>query len=626
MSQKIAAVRETLREERQYLADRVSQPVKRLLSCLFPLFLMSSVYLNLAQNWEGLLTQLRSITWASVGVFVYTAALLFLFYFLLVMIVRRAWIAALIVSLPVYILSIADAIKYQTLGVRINFDDVKMLLDITHLWSPSGGGSSVSFAYILSFALVGAYILLLALLRVRIQIRRSRTIALGTVLALFFTFTFSTKGVALYVLSPQVQVMQKGSSTLDDEAAPSPVSCFLGTIYYSDEEPTFDERYTAGTVRQSILDLKTPVDNSGALSDEQLPDVLVIMSESYFDLRTIPGVEVDESVYHNLDRLKAEKRAGKLVVPTFGGGTCTSEFEVLTGIANRSLNNARYPFKVINEENPVWSFANYFTDLGYETTYVHPYKRYFYDRNDSHPAMGFENMIFDDNMTVDAVTYGYERHISDASFVDQLMDVLDSGSGDTRQFVFGVSIQNHSPYLSENGTYESLVAAEGVSQKDLDAMNFYAQGIADTDREIGRLLSYVDSRERPTVLVFFGDHHPLLDGCNELAGLNKDNIYDRIENITTEYFVYTNFEMRDSLPATRLSAFYLMSMVTELTGLPQTAYTRFLNATRKEHPIYTMEYPILGTEQRYGDLTTFSEKLDMLAYDRVYGQKYSVLS
>ena len=75
--------------------------------------------------------------------------------------------------------------------------------------------------------------------------------------------------------------------------------------YYSDEEPTFDERYTAGTVRQSILDLKTPVDNSGALSDEQLPDVLVIMSESYFDLRTIPGVEVDESVYHNLDRLKA---------------------------------------------------------------------------------------------------------------------------------------------------------------------------------------------------------------------------------------------------------------------------------------------------------------------------------
>lgn len=599
---------------------------------------MSAVYLNLAQSWEGLLTQMRSITWSSTGVFVYTAALLFLLYFLLAMVVKRAWVAALILSLPIYILSIADAIKYQTLGVRINFDDVKMLLDITQLWSPSGGGAPICMAYLLSFALVGGYILLLALLKIRIQLRRSRTIALGTALALFFTFTFSTKGVALYVLSPQVKVMQKGSSSLDDEAAPSPVSCFLGTMYYSDEEPVFDERYNAGTVRQGILDMKTPVDNSGALSGEQLPDVLVIMSESYFDLRTVPGVTVDEKVYRNLDRLKAEKKTGKLVVPTFGGGTCTSEFEVLTGISNRSLNNARYPFKVIDEENPVWSFADYFADLGYDTTYVHPYKRYFYDRNVSHPAMGFETMIFDDNMTVDAVTYSYERHISDASFVDQLKAVLDGGAGhtpDNRQFVFGVSIQNHSPYLSENGTYENLVTAKGVSQEDLDAMNFYAQGIADTDQEIGRLIEYVDNRERPTVLVFFGDHHPLLDGCNKLAGIDKDNIYDSLENITTEYFVYTNFETRRSLPTTRLSAFYLMSMVVEYTALPQTAYTRFLNNTWKEHPIYTMEYPVLETGKKSGllsgqvseksdQLTTFFEKINMLAYDRVYGQKYSV--
>lgn len=92
--------------------------------------------------------------------------------------------------------------------------------------------------------------------------------------------------------------------------------------------------------------------------------------------------------------------------------------------------------------------------------------------------MGFESMIFDDNMTVDAVTYEYERHISDASFVDQLIDVLDSGSADgTQQFVFGVSIQNHSPYISENGQYENLVTADGISQEDLDAINFYAQGM-----------------------------------------------------------------------------------------------------------------------------------------------------
>lgn len=71
------------------IADRVNRPVKRLLLSLFPLFLMLSVYLNLAQNWEGLLSQLRSVTWSSVGVFVYTAALLFLFYFLIAIIVRR---------------------------------------------------------------------------------------------------------------------------------------------------------------------------------------------------------------------------------------------------------------------------------------------------------------------------------------------------------------------------------------------------------------------------------------------------------------------------------------------------------------------------------------------------------
>lgn len=136
----------------------------------------------------------------------------------------------------------------------------------------------------------------------------------------------------------------------------------------------------------------------------------------------------------------------------------------------------------------------------------------------------------------------------------------------------------------------------------------------------------MDSRERPTVLVFFGDHHPLLDGCNALAGIDNDNIYDRIDNITTDYFVYTNFETREPLPTTHLSSFYLMSMVIEHTGLPQNAYTRFLNKTWKEHPIYTMEYPFLDTAPQDGELTAFSDKIDMLAYDRVYGQKYSVVS
>ena len=77
-----------------------------------------------------------------------------------------------------------------------------------------------------------------------------------------------------------------------------------------------------------------PVDPA---AHEQLPHIVVVQSESFFDLRPwFPDVRTD--ILSNYDQLKSSSvYSGTLQVPAWGAYTMRTEFSFLTGIANEAL-------------------------------------------------------------------------------------------------------------------------------------------------------------------------------------------------------------------------------------------------------------------------------------------------
>src|SRR5690606_1038841 len=87
-----------------------------------------------------------------------------------------------------------------------------------------------------------------------------------------------------------------------------------------------------------------------------------------------------------------EHQTGEILTPTFGGGTSNVEFEVLTGFSNMFLPPGSVPYQqYIKNELP--AMPRYLAENGYQTTAIHPYPKWFWNREEVYKHLGFEKFI-----------------------------------------------------------------------------------------------------------------------------------------------------------------------------------------------------------------------------------------
>lgn len=110
------------------------------------------------------------------------------------------------------------------------------------------------------------------------------------------------------------------------------------------------------------------------------PDVVLILSESFWDPTKLPGVKYSRDPIPNFRRLRAEIGGGDFVSSMFGGKTALVEFEVLTGTPVKWLPNGSIPYQQYLR-NPVPSVPFEFRSAGYSATAVHTYHRAFFNRS-----------------------------------------------------------------------------------------------------------------------------------------------------------------------------------------------------------------------------------------------------
>lgn len=252
-----------------------------------------------------------------------------------------------------------------------------------------------------------------------------------------------------------------------------------------------------------------------------LPDIVVIQSESLFDPGRLNGI--DSTAYlPNLHTLSSQAIHGDMHVPTFGGGTTETEFEVLTGISLNPLPNIDYPFQSVVHET-TQSLVRGLFGLGYSTVAIHPYHANFYLRDTVYPKLGFERFLTQDDFD------GSDRHayyVSDEALTDRILAELDA-PGDAPRFIFAVSMENHGPWGPKRAaTYEEPPPPADVPGLDPALalqLGQYMHHVQRSDAALGRLVQRLRERERPTILLFYGDHLPGLKPVFASVGFRDGN-------------------------------------------------------------------------------------------------------
>ncbi len=247
----------------------------------------------------------------------------------------------------------------------------------------------------------------------------------------------------------------------------------------------------------------------------ELPDIVVVQSESFFDPRMLRGYEYS-NLTPNLHRLAAHGISGKLHVPTFGGGTIRTEFEVLTGLSLRYFNNLQFPYLQMNHKQ-VPSLVRELNVHGYETIALHGNDPAFWNRTTAFKALGFDRFVSRSAFPADALNDG--KYMADSAMTDAIMAQL-KASGPP-QFIFAISIEAHGPYDVEPAQLaarDAIVVPAGVTGKDQRELQNYLYHLARADAELGRLVRRLASRKRPSLVLFYGDHLPALSDTYATTG------------------------------------------------------------------------------------------------------------
>ncbi|HEV2679735.1 MAG TPA: LTA synthase family protein [Rhodanobacter sp.] len=258
-----------------------------------------------------------------------------------------------------------------------------------------------------------------------------------------------------------------------------------------------------------LQSLQTPT------ASDALPDIVVVQSESFFDPTIMRGYEHSDFA-PNLRQLAAHGTSGKLHVPTFGGGTIRTEFEVLTGLSLRYLDNLQFPYLQMSHK-ALPSLVRTLSSHGYTTAALHGNDPAFWNRITAFHTLGFDRFVSQSSFPANAAMDG--KYMADSAMTDEILDQLkDSGPP---QFIFAISIEAHGPYDVEPthvAERDAIPVPDGITGRDKQELQTYLYHLQHADAELGRLVKLLAQRQRPSLVLFYGDHLPALSNSYQTAG------------------------------------------------------------------------------------------------------------
>ena len=162
--------------------------------------------------------------------------------------------------------------------------------------------------------------------------------------------------------------------------------CFMSSVFNTGIDEPND--YNEETIDQITNNGEMAENKTGRASDD-LPNIIVVQLESYFDVDEAEFFTTSEDACPNLHEMYKNYSSGYFKVPSVGAGTANTEFEVLTGMNMRFFGPGEYPYKTVVKNQPCESAATALSALGYGTHGLHNNGGNFYSRAKVYDHMGF---------------------------------------------------------------------------------------------------------------------------------------------------------------------------------------------------------------------------------------------
>ena len=320
------------------------------------------------------------------------------------------------------------------------------------------------------------------------------------------------------------------------------------------------------------------------------PNVVFVQLESFFNVHDLVDAEYSREPIPVFRELMETCPHGQLKVPSVGGGTANTEFEVLTGMNLDYFGAGEFPYNTILQDTTCETIGFNLKELGYTATAVHNYTGTFYGRNTVYAQLGFDCFVPQEYMN--GLTYNALGWAHDSVLTGETMKALTTTPG--RDLIFTVTVQSHGKYpdtpVEGLDDIAVLAAPETVNAT---ALQNYVNELSQVDAFIGALIDELEDFDEPTVLVLYGDHLPALGiETDELA---TGDLYQ------TTYVLWNNFGLDmegGDLQAFQLSA-YVLGQLNIHTGILTRFHQNF--APDCDEDDYLSFLRVLEYDMLYGD-------------------------
>ncbi|MCD1260640.1 sulfatase-like hydrolase/transferase [Paenibacillus athensensis] len=439
---------------------------------------------------------------------------------------------------------------------------------------------------------------------------------IAVVAVLMLAFVYTDKPVPVEKLSGiEAQKWNQAGNVSDNGFA---LATVLNTRIMLDEtQEGYDDAAVAAIVNQT----NDPAKAGGLATGDVKPNVIVVLSEAFWDPTVIPGLKFSRDPIPTFHKLQQTGSGGWMLSPQYGGGTANVEFEVLTGNSMRFLPEGSIPYNQFIDHE-VDSLASIYARQGYTSTAISPFYNWYFNSNKVYQDFGFSRYV--------PIEY-FKPHyvgpyIADSEVTSNIIKATSLSPGP--DFIFANTMENHFHFMPGKFSQNTIDVEGDMSPTSKGMLETLSQGISDADNMLKDLVDYYTAIKEPTIIAFWGDHLPYLGDdyatyidTKYISGKDDPDFLSKIHHVPL--VVWNNYlppeKSKDKL---NISPSFLGPYLIQLSGQQGSYYTDFLSRLSQKIPVIPPQDHYAAMNINPDDLKDY----ETLQYDILFGDRHAYKS
>lgn len=562
--------------------------------------------------WAALVEKPIPALYTVLFIFLLTAALSFL--------TRSAFVGSLIPGLLVLILSMINYFKLLITTIPFQYSDFSLMFQLGDIAQLNAASIRFSWHDIFSIAVLILWLFVIFVFSKPLRLSWKSAIIGGGAAAVSFVLVFVVFANALVYKPIGIKVKTRLPSTAVENSLG--LSLFLWRSAISPVGKVSVDNYSQETMDKVLSQIEDYVaaSDSGEAPSGKKPNIILVLSESFFDVASLDNVNFKEDPLASFKELCKKGVSGTFYAPTIGYGTSNIELNIMSGINPELMNPDENPCKwdsFMFEYLP--TIPQILSDNGYYTASLHSFNDSIYVRRNYFYNLGFQETFFSEDFAkIDPEAAAADDYwsfmedkisgnaYSDDYLADMVIKLYEQKASISPVFLYSFTMEGHSPFTEKrNGSGFDFETDAELTDEARETLGNIAQGLHNSSMALEKLVDYFSEQDEPTILIFFGDHRP--------GGGLKDNssVYSQLglvsaqssdwtleqngEFYSTSCFIWANDEsLLPAAPGSSMnsSANFLGLPILEAAGVELPLFWRFLKSVSEDTTFFSWKYYI----------------------------------